>query len=357
MRADRELSSRARVIAALLVVAAGCDRGEPPGTLTGAPPSTTPSATPPLFRRCLDEAPPNPEAAGFVHERSTLIARSMLAVHHAQDAMALPDAPFSIAAKFSYGEMGKDVEDEPVRAWVDDCKGLVELPAARTDDDGRATFAAPGLPPGAYALHFAMAGDATRTRATAWVLPAGTELVVFDIDGTLTTDDAEVNHDVLDERFEGHRDGSYRAQAYAYGDALAQLWASKGFVPVYITGRPYWLCEHSRQWLQGGGYPPGLVHTTDRHRDVAPRIDGVGRFKADFLAQLHGNGYRIAAAYGNAATDVWAYAQAGLPASHTFIIGPHGGEGGTVGITGDWAAALPWVRQHADAAQPFAADQ
>ncbi|MBC8071234.1 MAG: hypothetical protein IAG13_23115, partial [Deltaproteobacteria bacterium] len=118
-----------------------------------------------------------------------------------------------------------------------------------------------------------------------------------------------------------------------------------------------WLCEHSRTWLREGGYPPGVVHTTDRHREVAPRVDGVGRFKADFLARLHGAGYRIAAAYGNAATDVWAYAQAGLPVDHTFIIGPHGGDGGTVAIAGDWSAALPWARQHADAAVPIAADQ
>lgn len=335
-------------------LALGCDSKPATTTTAAASASTaTPSGVRATFRRCVSGAAPEAGATEFAHDRSALMAKTMTAQHHAQDAIAIPDAPFAVEAKFTYGDTGKDLEDEPVRAWIDDCDRTTELPAARTDGDGRASFQVEGHAPGVYALHFAVVGDGTRTRASAWVLPAQTEIVVFDIDGTLTTDDAEVTHDAIDERFEAYRDGSYRAQAHAHGDELAKLWASKGFVPVYITGRPYWLCEHSRAWLRDGDFPVGLVHTTDRHRDVLPKIEGVGQFKADFLARLRGSGYRIAAAYGNAATDVWAYAQAEIPVEHTFIIGPHAGEGGTVPIRDDWSGALPWARQHADAAQPF----
>ncbi len=336
-----------------LCAATACER-QPAAkaTDTTATPMST-SGPDAVFRRCLSLPPPTPAAGGFAHQRSAVIAETMAPVHHAQDAIGIPDAPFKLTAKFTYGEIGKDLEDEPVRAWIDDCTELVELDGARTDGDGRASFAADGRPPGVYALHFAVDGDGSRTRAAAWVLPAHTEIVVFDMDGTLTTDDAEVSHDAIDEHFESYRDGSYSAKAYEHGVELATIWADKGFVPVYITGRPYWLGEHSRAWLNDGGYPLGIVHTTDRHRDVVPRIDGVGRFKADYLAMLRASGYAIAAAYGNAATDVWAYAQAEIPNAHTFIIGKHGGEGGTVAVRSDWSAALPWARQHADAAQPF----
>jgi len=36
-------------------------------------------------------------------------------------------------------------------------------------------------------------------------------------------------------------------------------------------------------------------------------------------------GVVVAAAYGNALTDVCAYAEAGIPPARTFIIGPHAG--------------------------------
>jgi haloacid dehalogenase-like hydrolase len=344
--------TRARLLLFATLVACDPKPADVPASAT--PPIASASST--TFRRCLATPPPELGPAGFAHDRSALMAKTMTAAHHAQDAVALPDAPFSVEVKLTYGEIGKDLEDEPVRAWLDDCNALVELPGSRSDHDGRATFEVPAHAAGVYALHFAVVGDGSRAQASAFVLPAQTEIVVFDIDGTLTTDDAEVTHDAIDERFEAYRDGSYSAKAHAHGDELAKIWADKGFVPVYVTGRPYWLCEHSRAWLRDGAYPFGLVHTTNRHRDCVPSVEGVGQFKADFLAQLRSAGYRIAAAYGNAPTDVWAYAQAKIPVEHTFIIGPHAGEGGTVAVQGDWSAALPWARQHADAAQPFAWD-
>ena len=118
---------------------------------------------------------------------------------------------------------------------------------------------------------------------------------------------------------------------------------------VYLTGRPYWLVEHTRAWLHEGGYAPGLVHTTLRHRDVVPNEGGVGAFKAAYLRSLQAAGLRIVAAYGNAVTDVAAYAAAELAPTQTFIIGPHAGEGGTIAVQDDWASALPWARDHARA--------
>ncbi|HET6583427.1 MAG TPA: hypothetical protein VFG69_08265, partial [Nannocystaceae bacterium] len=199
--------------------------------------------------------------------------------------------------------------------------------------------------PGEYALHFVVAGDGTSARASLWVLERGTPIVVFDIDGTLTQSDAEVNRDVLDRYFDGMYDGDYAPKVYTDGAALADLWFDKGVLPVYLSGRPYWLSDYTRGWLAAESFPHGLVRTTDRHREVVPKVDGVGKFKAATLRRLLDLGLDVQAAYGNAKTDIWAYADVGVPIDRTFIIGPHAGEQGTRSVSDAWTAALPWVRE------------
>lgn len=354
MRAALVLAGRLALVTATL---AACERN--PSTAAASVAASTAAAAPsadaptPSWRRCRDSAAPATTGRGFEHTRSGLVA--MAGANHAvQDFVAVPGRPIEVSAKISYGDVGKDLEDEPIEVLLDDCTSLAVRGTAKTDDDGiaRLEITAPGQP-GAYDLQFRVVGDGTMGRATLNVLPAGTQLVVFDIDGTLTVDDAEVTHDVLDEHFRHIRSGEYSAAAYEHGAALAGLWAERGFVIVYLTGRPYWLVDHTRRWLQDGKYPAGILRTTVRHRDVVPNVDGVGAFKAGFLRSLQDAGFRIVAAHGNATTDVWAYAQAGVAPGNTYIIGPHAGEGGTVAVRGDWSAVLALARGHAAADQPF----
>ncbi len=306
------------------------------------------------YRVCADAGAPRPPAGRFQHDRSALVAAAAHPLHPVQDHFGEPGATIAIEAKFTYGRAGKDLEDEPVQLWLDDCSGTPKaLARATTDSDGRARFAITAPPvPGEYAVWVSVDGDGSTGGARLFVWPRGTQVVVSDIDGTLTTADDEVSIDVLDEMFEDLREGDYVAAAYAQGPELTQMWRAKGFRLVYLTGRPYWLLDHTRAWLRDGGYAPGLVHTTDRHRDVLPTETGVGAFKAAFLQRLREAGYDIVAAYGNATTDVSAYAQAAIPTAQTFIIGPHAGAGGTVAIQADWRGALPFVRDHAAAVPP-----
>jgi hypothetical protein len=355
---------RARTVVVHVLAAWGCQRSEAtvpaqqagvtePSTTAVAPEPPPPATTRPTFRRCEAHRGPLTTGREFEHARSRLVAAAR-PNHAMQDGFAVPGAAVELTAKITYGDGGKDLEDEDVEFALDDCADGVDG-TAKTDDDGlaRISITAPAQP-GAYRVRAVVLGDGSETTATLRVLPEGTELVVFDIDGTLTTTDDEVTRDVLDEHLGHLADGKYAAAAYDHGAALARTWAERGFVIVYLTGRPYWLVDHSRAWLRDGGYPEGLVRTTLRHRDVVPKIDGVGEFKAAYLRGLVDAGYRIAAAHGNASTDVWAYAQASIPAAHTFIIGPHAGEGGTVAVRDDWSAVLPIARDHAPAAQPFA---
>lgn len=323
-----------------------CGRSPAAAELTAAIAS---AATP---RRCEDARAPEPAAQGFAHHRSGWIAAAASPHHVLHDGFANPGASTTLLAKITYGELGKDLEDEAVTLWIDTCdpqRSATAIAHVRADHDGlaRFTFVAPSA--GTYRTWVSVDGDGTLAAGQLFVWAPGTAIVVSDIDGTLTTTDDEVTIDVLDEYFEDLREGEYAAAAYPGGAELTHLWHDAGVPVVYLTGRPYWLVEHTRTWLHEGGHAPGLVHTTARHRDVVPNADGVGAFKAAYLRELQAAGLRIVAAYGNASTDVAAYAAVELAPAQTFIIGPHAGEGGTVAVHGDWAAALPWARDRARA--------
>lgn len=346
-----------RPLLALAALACACDRDEAPApTPTPAPAAISALADVPgvpALRTCRGSASMASPGSGFDHKRSHLVATATPR-HAVQDAVALPGQPVALSAKISYGDIGKDLEDEPVEVLLDDCSALAIRGTAKTDDDGIVSVevTAPDHP-GAYDLQFRVVGDGSIGKATLHVLPAGTELVVFDIDGTLTIDDAEVTRDVLDEHFHNIADGRYAAAAYEHGPELAKTWIERGYVVVYVTGRPYWLVDHTRAWLAGGKYPEGIVRTTLRHREVVPNEGGVGAFKREYLQSLVDAGYRIHAAHGNAKTDVYAYAKVGIPTERTFIIGPHAGLGDTVAVSGDWSKIVDVAKQAPLAKQPF----
>jgi phosphatidate phosphatase PAH1 len=276
-------------------------------------------------------------------------------LHFMQDRIALPGARVDVVGKFSYGDFGKDLEDEPVRLYLGSCDAWSEVASARTDDDGRAhAWLEVPRESGLFGLRFSVDGDASSAGAKLVVAPSGTKVVVFDIDGTLTVHDREINREVVDDYYEDLYEGDYVPQGWPGGPELTRAWADKGYLLLYVTGRPYWLLDKSRAWLDDRGYAPGIVHTTDRHRDVVPSIDGVGEFKRDFFRMVVALGWTIEVAYGNAATDIWAYDEAGIAKDRTFIIGPHAGAEGTQAIAPDYTSHLAWVAKHADAEQPFA---
>jgi hypothetical protein len=316
-----------------LTAALGCPRSSQPGT-EGTPTTRGPAVD------CASEAFAGKGAESFRHKRSMLIAMAASAGHSAQDVIALPGGRVSIAGKFTYGDLGKDLEDEEVRVHLGTCDAWTEVGRDRTDDDGRSRvmIEAPTAP-GRYAVVHEVVGDGTTTRSTLTVAPSGTSIVVFDLDGTLTASDGEITRGAIDEKLAG----DYEQAAYPGGPEVTARWAARGYLIVYLTGRPYWLGELSRRFLAQRGYAPGHLHTTDRHRDVVPSADGVGTFKRKYLEDLLERGFRIDYAYGNAPTDIAVYAFIGVPKDHTFIIGPHAGDAGTRPLTGDYQPHVTWV--------------
>lgn len=326
-----------RLILSLLVLAAACG-GNPPEPITSE--VTTDLAGCDLV----------PSPAGWDRVRTEGIVRLGEPVHSVQDVVANPGDTPVLRAKLSYGPTSADLEGERVEGWVrtsDGCGGWTRLGEARTDDDGRIALPLDGpLPVGVYPLAVVVLGDASTAFGFLHVLERGQPVVVFDIDGTLTTSDVELIDGIVvhhvgttsDEIFELAGSPLTRAQWVTILDATLEpdaamhpgadeaVWwySDRGVQPIYITGRPYLYDGMTREWLAERGMPAGPLVLVQEITESLPEL--VDDYKERTLGELAERGLSIDAAYGNASTDICAYARAGVPAERTFIIGTHAGE-------------------------------
>jgi phosphatidate phosphatase PAH1 len=235
-----------------------------------------------------------------------------------------------------------------VAVWIDDCAGWRALGEHLTDSDGRIAVDVPAdvvTTPGVYEARFQVLGDRSLTTAYVWLLPRGTHVVVTDIDGTMTTSDSQLFQQILD--------GSHVPVPYPGAVDLTTGHAGRGQVVVFLTGRPYYLTQRSRDWLRDLAFAPGPLHGTDSNTEAVPSQAGVGDFKKHFLMGLVAAGYDIDVAYGNATTDIYAYLGAGIPAARIWIIGSNGGMQGTHAVSDTWAPRVTEVRGGPVVLQPF----
>lgn len=261
--------------------------------------------------------------------------------HAAEDALTTPGSKTELRAKFTYGRASKDLNEEGVLVAMHTCKAWKMVGEGKTDDDGwlRLEVDAPKKP-GVYALAFTVKGDRSQVFSRLWVLPKGQRLVIIDIDGTLSTDDDQIKNEVLQDHFNKLGSGKHDPRRYPFAVELTHALHKRGDIVVYLSGRPYWLIPHSRHWLDQHGFAPGAVIHTRTHREVVPEVVGVGHYKRDNMVLLKDRGFRVAEAYGNAATDVWAYGAAGVPGRSTWIIGPEPDKGAAHAVKDSWAARV-----------------
>lgn len=173
--------------------------------------------------------------------------------------------------------------------------------------------------------------------------------IVTDIDATLTTSDAEF----LIQLGDGNYDPAEREGAAELVNAYADL----GYRVLYLTARTETLMaintgesarELTERWLVEHEFP---VDPESTMVVLSPNLvlgESARVFKAETLAEQQAAGWRFDYAYGNAGSDIDAYADAGIALDRTFIIGPEAGNGGTVAVEGEgWvdhtAAHLPTV--------------
>lgn len=285
------------------------------------------------------------------HTMSKITAKLGSAHHRLQDVIGTPGSVVSVEAKFAYGDTDKDVEDEKVQLYFDNCATTVKILERTTNDDGRVSFSI-RLPsvPGVFALHGVADGDGSSAVAYAWVLPQGTHFAVSDIDGTLTTSDTEI----LKQTALGILHGSYTPEAYPAATDLTWAESARNRIPLYLTGRPFLLKSATASWLWGTeGMAFGPIHVTEKDSQVLPSNSGVGAFKRDFLKSLVAKGYVLDVAFGNATTDIYAYEQVGIAKAKTFIIGTHAGKSGTQAVDGSWQDLADSENAASAVTQPF----
>ncbi|MCB9677931.1 MAG: hypothetical protein H6737_22725 [Alphaproteobacteria bacterium] len=303
-------------------------------------------------RSCLTGRLPTRASGDFDHWSNELTALQY-ARHVAEDVLATGADWIPLHAKFAYGPLNDDLEDEVVEVWVDRCGQTPEfLGTVRTDDKG---WISASLHPdaidayGEFTLFYRVAGDGTIATSTLRRYPVGTRLQVFDIDGTLTSSDMELFRDLFSEL----GTGSYVPEARV--DALETVWAraDQGYEVLYLTGRPYWLDGITREWLDTLGFPPGSLHLARTNGEVVPTESGVGDYKAAYLDSLLAAGFEVDFAYGNATTDIYGYRMAGIPPETTLIMGTHGGEDGTLAGGEGYTAHLARIASEPAVQQPF----
>lgn len=253
--------------------------------------------------------PPAVQTGHFRHVHSRVAAMLGAPDHRGVDLIASEaDEVQTLGGKLAYTAFDKALEDEDadVFACVDDT--WRSLRAIRTDDDGRFEITLAGadrLPVGMRDLYVRVIGDGTGVRFLAYVAPVGTSVLVTDVDGTITSSESAMMKTVLFGDDIGHQAGAPEA------------FAASGYPIVYVTARGDQYTEVTRQWLRIHGFPRGPLR-------LAPsQIMLHGASTVAFkVTALRGLRLPIAAAVGNRATDIEAYADAGLSPAQILVHEP-----------------------------------
>ena len=149
-----------------------------------------------------------------------------------------------------------------------------------------------------------------------WILHKGTHVVVYDLDGTLTTG----NRGIIMQVAFGLLGLSSEPQQISGSSGLCNYWVGKGCLPVYASGRSGIYCNVTRQWLRRHGFPPGLLFLTEGVLPAMPfraspiGLQSAGSFKyRSLLGLVKRGGVEIAGGYGDIESDRAVYSNLGVP--------------------------------------------
>ncbi len=281
----------------------------------------------PTLQVCHSAPPPEPIRSTDWSGTGSRITTAAMSPHHAaSDLLVTPQSEVVLEARFNYGAIRKDLEHEEVEIWYDDCSGeFQKLVTLETDDEGWVYYRWPSseLPAyGMYQLYFRVVADNSHATAVLRLLPVGTKLAVFDIDGTLTTSNQELFRDWIADatRIFGVSDYVPNAREQAAEITHFLAWEA-GYILVYLTGRFYWMRDRTQAWLTTLDFAPGHLRLTPGWSEWRPTNDGVGTFKSEYLDTLRDTGFQISYMYGNASTDAWAYERIGGDTDRIFMFG------------------------------------
>jgi hypothetical protein len=250
---------------------------------------------------------------------SSSVAAAGFVNHRGRDMFYNPGDTVWVMAKFAYGLLDDDIKDEEVDVWLNrGCGAGWELVGTEltTDDAEHPTvegvedtggwvfFDATDLDleEGRHRFLLSVGGDRSTTEVYVDVVPAGTPVIVTDIDGTLTTEE--------NEEFSALLTGALPQSNPDSADVLTAL-AEQGYRVFYLTARPHFLGQRTREFLAAHQYPLGVVHTTLTFTGATG--DTAVGYKSDELAAIAARGLVPSWAFGNTASDAEAFAGANVP--------------------------------------------
>jgi hypothetical protein len=294
-------------------------------------------------------------AQGFSSWQNRLKTR-VAARHSTQDLIVLPGSDTTIHKTFAYGLIGWRLALEPVDLYADDCSAWQPLGNQKTDLLGeiKTPYASAGHGIGQYSIMSNVLGDGSVIQTTMRVLPPKTKFVVLDIDGTLTTKDTDMLQNVANDLYWPLARHDYVPEVRAGAAELSHIWHEKGYLILYLTGRPKIVRQDTLDWLKQFNFAPGTLHMTEHRMELLPRIIGVGKYKAAYLESLADMGYEFEYAYGDAATDLYAFKAAGIPRERTYWTGAEAlADGAHIVQNGDYRTTFDELRALPMAEQPF----
>lgn len=309
------------VVGCAATAGAGADEGTAPETgPVGVDPAETdavfyagrldgPGAVPDV--RCAG-APNAGKAGSFRHFKNVLISGLGDPRHRGFDLATSADgASQTLEGWISYTIVDKALEDEDVDVFACRAGRWRRVGTARTDDEGHFALALSGtgrLAIGMRDLFVSVVGDRTGVGFLGYVAPAGSPLVVTDIDGTLTSSESAFLETIALGIEPGARPGAARAFVAA---------TAAGRQLVYATARGNQYTTATRDWLDHHGFPRGPIRLATSFVTL-PGADTV-EFKTRAISALTAAGLALADGVGNRASDVTAYAGTGLAAGRIFV--------------------------------------
>jgi len=222
-----------------------------------------------------------------------LLAGCAAPVLSADDAILRPDGRTRLGAfvgREPVNGLRQDVSGVGVRFYVDGR----EVGSDRTDDEGLARVESV-LPPGLQRYEVRAALDRRELSAAGRVFTWGAERVIIAVDVDQTIERTEYGELI----FEDGADPSDPLKRSA--QTLRTL--AEDFHILYLTSRPRFLLDKTRDWLRAHEFPDGPVITAARAR-AALRP---GPFKRHMLRELRADWPTLLIGIGDKASDAGAY--------------------------------------------------
>jgi len=147
------------------------------------------------------------------------------------------------------------------------------------------------------------------------------QVVVFDIDGTLTPSQPAIF---------SVREGAAKS---------AKLYSDNGYKILYLSARIKLFQSRIPSWLKSNGFPEGNIQVPKSSEESNDHA----YFKTKILSEFKSKGWELFAAYGDSSTDFIAYKNVGIPKERVFAVKREGGESCQ---TGTWSKCFESWNEH-----------